>query len=191
MKNNPMLVIPAFALLLSGCVFNPQSVSFSHDLAVPTTALGGGKTIQLSVKDERDDQALGRRGNGAISAAAITTKDDIIQVVRDKFAKGLGQLDFVVSPPNGGDRQLTVELRLLQYGTSQGFWTGGVSTKGTIKILADFGGKKFEKIYHAEEEERVMVVPTAEHNAELLNKILDETVLKAFADDEFRQFLRS
>jgi len=34
------------------------------------------------------------------------------------------------------------------------------------------------------------VVPTAEHNAELLNKILDGTLIKVFADEEFRAFLK-
>jgi hypothetical protein len=59
-----------------------------------------------------------------------------------------------------------------------------------VKVAAKFGEADFEKTFRAEEEERVMIVPTAEHNAELLNKILDQTLIKVFADEEFRGFLR-
>ena len=178
----------AALVLLSGCMFNAQKVTFNHALAIPSADLGGGKEVALTVKDERADTDLGRRGNGMAQAAAITTADDMVQVVRDKFIAGLKSLGFAVGPD--ANRKITVELRLLSYGVSEGFWTGGVETKGAVKILAKNGDATFEKTYRAEEDERIMVVPTADHNAELLNKILDDTLVKVFADDDFRAFLR-
>jgi len=125
-----------------------------------------------------------------MSGAEITTKDDLVQIVRDKFSTGLKQLGFQIAQSDSAPRRVSVELRLLSYGTSQGFFTGGVGTKGAVKAFAECNGKKFEKNYHAEEEERAVVVPTAGHNSELLNKILDQTLLKVFTDEEFREFLR-
>lgn len=184
------LLLSLGTLALTGCAFNPQTVTFNRDLAVPTAALGGGNAISLVVKDERADTALGRRGTGVAQAAAITTKENMDQVVKDKFTVGLQNLGFKVAADAGGPRKLTVELRLLGYSTSQGFWTGGVHTKGAIKVMGRFGDTDFEKTFRAEEEERIMVVPTADKNAELLNKILDQTLIKVFADEEFRAFLK-
>lgn len=181
---------PLVALVVAGCAFNPQQVTFNRGLAVPAAEIGGGRTITLVVKDERANLGLGRRGTGVAQAAAITTKEDMAQVVREKFTVGLQNLGFKVASEGAAERRITVELRLLEYGTSTGFWTGGIHTKGALKIIAKFGDADFEETFRAEEEERVMVVPTAEKNAELLNKILDQTLIKAFADERFRAFLK-
>ena len=175
------------ALFSTGCAFNPQAVNFNHGFSLAASPVGNGKTVSLIVKDERADQALGRRGTAYGAAAAISTTDKLDEVVRDKCMAGLKQLGFQIDPSS--DRKLQVELRLLNYGTSTGFWSGGIETKGAIKVLITYGTDKFEKNYNAEAEERVMVVPTAEHNAELINQILDLTLMKVFANPEFRSFM--
>jgi uncharacterized lipoprotein YajG len=176
------------ALLFSGCAFNPQTVTFNRNLSLAPASIGEGKSVSVTVKDERADTALGRRGTAYGAAASINSADKMDEVIRDKFIAGLKQLGFSVDA--GADRKVLVELRLLSYATSTGFWTGGIDTKGNVKVVVSIGSDKFEKNYRAEAEERVMVVPTAERNAELLNIILDKTLQKVFEDEEFRNFLK-
>jgi uncharacterized lipoprotein YajG len=178
------------ALMSFGCAFNPRQVKFSQGLAVPVAEIGKGTEVGLVVKDERPDLGLGRRGTGVAQAAKISTADSMDQVVAEKFTVGLQNLGFKVTKDAATSRKITVELRFLEHSTSQGFWTGGVHSKGAVKVIAKFGATDFEKNFRGEEEERVMVVPTAEKNAELLNKILDQTLIKVFADEEFRALLR-
>lgn len=79
-------------------------------------------------------------------------------------------------------RSLHIELRLLSYETSVGFWTGGVETRAAMKCIASNGGEKYEKLYREEKERRVLVVPTADTNAAWINETL-AGILKQIFDD--------
>lgn len=178
------------AIALSGCAYNAQTVKLAPEINVQESSVGSGVQVQVSVVDERSSKSLGRRGNAYGAAAEITAEGDITAVVRERVIDGLKRKGFIVvdQAVDGGPR-LEVEIRLLQYGTSQGFWTGGVQIQSTLKAEAEHGGDRFEKIFRSDREERVAVVPTAETNAAWINRALGESLDQMLNDADLVTFL--
>ncbi len=103
--------------------------------------------------------------------------------MQKEIIEGLKKKGFTaVDDTSASSTKLSVEVRLLEYSTSQGFWTGGVNIKGALKAVASKNGKSYEKMYRTDKEERVVVVPTAQTNEKWINDALSE-VLKQLLDD--------
>ena len=83
----------------------------------------------------------------------------------------------------------TLLERLLEYSTSQGFWTGGVHVKGALKAYASRASDNYERVYRSEKEERTVIVPTAESNENLINTALTELLNQVFEDTGLFKFL--
>jgi uncharacterized lipoprotein YajG len=175
------------AALLSGCAFNSQKVSFDPTISNPKTSEGHGVTVAVRVVDERPSKSLGRRGAG-IAVAEITTNADLAVIVQGKISQALQQQGFVVADTSG-DAKLTVEIRLLHYSSSIGFWTAGVQVQAALKAIASKSDKTFEEMYRSDSEERILIVPTAETNAEWINKGLGDVISKLVSDPKLIAFL--
>ena len=194
-RNNIFQGISLFVVLgfLTGCAFNPQSVELAPTISFSADDdIGQGKQVSLEVVDEREKLILGRRASGYGPAAEITTDQNVALIVHDELVKGLQSYNFApIQPDKDFPTSMKVEIRLLEYTTSQGFWSGGVHTRATLKVICKNQAKEYSKIYRAEGEERTFFVPTAEKNSELINKILSEVLLKVLTDNELLQFLAS
>jgi uncharacterized lipoprotein YajG len=178
-----LLVIVAGLVLFSGCAFNPQQANLSPTINIPTSEEGKNVTIAVRVIDERPSKTLGRRGTAYGAAAEITAAQDLATIVNQQVIDGLRKKGFnPVAYDETKDPRLTVEVRLLEYSTSQGFWTGGVHIKGALKAIAQRSGNTYENMYRSEKEERVMVVPTAGANEEWINTVLADVLQQMFAD---------
>jgi uncharacterized lipoprotein len=192
-RNNIFQGISLFVVLgfLTGCAFTPQSVELAPTVSVSADEdIGQGKEVSIEVMDEREKLILGRRGTGHGGAAEITTDQNVALVVRDELVKGLQGYNFVpIQPDKDFPTSMKVEVRLLEYTTSVGFWSGGVHTRATLKVICKNQAKEYRKIYRAEGEERILFVPTAEKNAELINQILSKVLLKVLTDNQLLQFL--
>jgi uncharacterized lipoprotein YajG len=193
MKNmcSPLLLFAA-VLLLGACAFNPQKVTLQPVLTVSGSDVGKARVISLKIVDERPKQVLGHRGTAYGSAAEITTDQDVSEIVRDKVSEGLRANGFdVVSAGANSPLSMKVEIRLIEYSTSTGMWTGGIHTKAALKVVCKNGSRDYENLYRQENEDRIMVVPTAEKNEEFLNKVVAQTLDKIFQDQELMKFLAS
>jgi uncharacterized lipoprotein YajG len=169
---------------LSACAFTPQKAEIQPSLQVYASDIGQGRAVGVLVTDERDTQDLGNRGSALFSKAAkISSDQNLAEVFRRALFDGLKAKGFAPTDiSNSPDRQLKLEIRSLNYSTSTGFWTGGVDTKAAIKAIATNSGTSYENMYRSANEERVVVVPTAEHNTELLNKVVTDVLSKLFED---------
>lgn len=181
----------AIALLASaGCAFNPQTANIKPAVNVLSSNDGKGVTVAIRVVDERPSKSLGRRGTAYGAAAEITAAQDIAAVIQSEITAGLKQKGFnPVDESATADARLAIEVRLLEYSTSTGFWTGGVNIKSTLKGVATKGGKTYEKMYRTDKEERVMVVPTAETNEKWINGALSEVLTQLLDDNGLVMFL--
>lgn len=178
-----LLPIGALALLTTGCAFSPQKVTFAPNPTVTASTVGANISVSVKVEDERDSTAIGHRGTAYGKAASITTEQDIAAVIENTIIAGLRNQGFDARPQTGTtDAALHVELRLIDYDTSTGFWTGGVHIRTTLKARATRGTAIYEQTYRAEREERVTVVPTAETNATWLNQSLDTALTQLLSD---------
>ncbi len=184
-------MLPAVVLfVLSGCAFIEQQATLRPQLTVAEGDVGRGTSIAVRIVDERPDRTLGHRGTAYGKGAKIMTTQDVARVVHDQITDGLKRKRFVpIDYEPGTARALKVEIRLLEYSTSAGFFSGGIHTKATLKAVATNGGKEYENFYRVDNEERIVIVPTAERNEELLNAALSEVLRQLFQDQQLLAFL--
>jgi hypothetical protein len=113
-----------------GCAFVDQKARFDPDVRVPTSNVGAGRRVVIAVVDERPRSLIGRRGAGGSVGGAITTDQDLAELVRGKLAQGLQQYGFAPVSADGAEApKMNVEVRFLEYELAMGFWTGA-STRG-------------------------------------------------------------
>lgn len=178
------------ALTLQGCAFNPQQANLAPSLNIAASTEGKNIPIGIRVIDDRPSKSLGRRSNGMIQAAEITAAQDLAVVVKQQLMDGLRKKGFDPVEFNEKNKtNLTFEIRLLEYSTSQGFFTGGVEVKGAIKAHATHASDNYDHMYRSDEEERVIIVPTAESNEKLINTSLSELLNKILEDTSLIKFL--
>lgn len=177
------------SLLLSGCAFSPQKANLQPVVNIAQGVEGQGISVAVQIVDERPSKSLGRRGTAYGAAAEITAGSDLEVVVRDKVTEGLVAHGFTVNSAGASDARLTVEIRLLEYSTSQGFWTGGVQIQGALKAVARKAGNDYEQMYRSNKEERVAVVPTAKTNEEWINAALGDVLSQLVSDQKLIEFL--
>jgi len=168
-----------------GCALTPQTAVIKPNVELTETNEGHGAIVAVKVVDERPSNTLGHRGGGSLKGAKITTNQNIEGLIREEVMRGLITKGFKpISCDKNNKPNLKVEVRLLEYSTSTGFWTGGVHTNAALKAIADVNGQTYEKIYRVENEKRVVVVPTASENEEYLNKLVSDILTKLFQDEK-------
>lgn len=178
------------ALLLTGCAFAPQKANIAPTVSVMSSSEGNGIGVAVRVTDERASKSLGRRGTAYGAAAEITAAQDVAMIAQNEIIAGLKKKGFAAAESESGARaKLMVEVRLLEYSTSQGFWTGGVHIKGALKAVASKDGKSYEKMYRSEKEERIVVVPTADKNEKWINDALSDVLTQLLDDKGLVMFL--
>jgi uncharacterized lipoprotein len=185
-----LCLVLALSALVQACAFNSQTVKLAPQPVVAATALGQGVELSVEVVDERPSQSLGRRGGGFGPAAEITTDQDVAAVVHAAVVDGVRRHGFAIAAGASAPAHLKVELRLLEYSTSQGFWTGGVQVQAALKATALRNGKSFEQLYRSDNENRVMIVPTAGTNEEWINAGLSDVLGKLLSDTALLEALR-
>lgn len=196
MKVIKYLLMGVFVVSVASCAFKKQEAELNPVVEIATSQIGQGQTVLLKVLDERASKSLGRRGTAYGAAAEITAKEELADIVQQEIAKGLRRKGFTVvdSVSDVATNQLVVEIRTMEYSTSQGFWTGGVHLKGALKGRASKSknsNKNFEQMYRYEREERVAFVPGAKKNERWINEALAETLKKLINDRELLTFLSS
>jgi len=195
-------VLLAIAILIAGaglaaCGHKTQEVVFQPQVKTAPSNAGGGRTVSLSVIDERPEITIGYR-QGAIgrTAGIIRTEQDLPAVVRAAIADGLSRMQFQVVPVGQpADASLKVELRQLEYQSASGVLTKGALARSALKATgvrrpgAEGRAYLFERLYRAENEMQSLLPPTASDNRELLNAILETTIQQLLDDQELIGFL--
>lgn len=195
--NRVRFLLLAMALVVtSGCAFTPQVVEIQPELDISKSNIGNGAAVVVYVVDERDNKELGRRGTGAMKGAAITTEQDMAVVFRDTIIAGLTEKGFVASAGSsaeapGNAALLRIDIRNIEYETSMGFWTGGVHVRGSMKGTASKSGETYDHFYQIDDEKRVVVVPGADSNAQMINATVSAVIQEMFNDVELFEFLKN
>jgi uncharacterized lipoprotein YajG len=154
------------------------------ELRGAASSVGGGRRVLLTAVDERPRSLIGRRGAGGSIGGAITTDQDLADLIRQKMADGLQRSGFAPSAGDGTDPRMNVEVRALEYELAMGFWSGSVNTRAAVKAICRNGDAAYEKLYRAEDKRGAFFIPTASANTRMLNKTLGDVLDKALADRE-------
>ena len=183
-----------FIALATGCAFTPQTVVIEPTVEVPAGNIGEDRNISVYVVDERTTTTLGRRGSGALRGAAITTEQDMAAVFQTLIVENLNAMGFNATAvtqgmTNPGSSLLRVDIRSLEYETSTGFWTGGINTRGSMKATATRDARSYDHLYRVDEEKRVMAVPGADSNTQMINATVSAVLQELFNDVALFRFL--
>ena len=92
MKALPLIIVLA-SFLGTSCALTPQSVALRPKVEVAATSLGRGRTVGVTVVDERPRSIVGYRGVGTMGAT-ITTAGDPPSAVQAALADGLKRHGF-------------------------------------------------------------------------------------------------
>lgn len=177
-------------ILLSGCTFIDQKVKLDPQFNVDESNVGQGKTVGIKVLDEREDSVIGKRSNAMYQGAKITTEQDIVGLFSDMIQDGLKKKGFEPTAyTDGNPASLKVEIRTLEYDTSTGLWTAGNMGKSAVKVIANNGGKEYEKVYRDEQEIRTVWVASQETNSKVINGAVSGVMTEMFDDEELFAFL--
>lgn len=189
-----IVILLVAVVVASGCAYTAQTVVIEPKVEVAASNIGEGHPVAVHVVDERTSTEIGRRGTGMVRGAAITSEQDMAALFSDEIIKGLKAMNFdAVAVPSGsagsGGALLRVDIRTIEYETSTGFWTGGVHVRGAMKATATRGGNTYDQMYRVDDEKRVMVVPGADSNAEMINTTVSAVLQEMFNDAELFRFL--
>jgi uncharacterized lipoprotein YajG len=177
-------------VLLGGCAFTPQQATLNPTLNVTSSEEGKNLSVSIRVIDERPSKSLGRKGSVYGPAAEITLSNDVVAVVHTKLTDAFQKKGFAtMAYSDARDPRLTVEIRLLEYSTSTGFWSGGIHVKSAVKANASRAGHSFEKMYRGEKNEQVIVVPGDDKNEDLINESLSDVLTQVVEDKTLIMFL--
>ena len=177
--------------LISGCVYIDQNLRLTPDADITKENVGHDKKVALRVVDDRDEQLIGNRGYYGFGAK-ITTEQDLEEILYDIIYKGLTQKGFIPVKIDESDTALKVELRVLEYKTAMGLWTGGNIGTAAVKAIVTLpSGKTYEKSYRGQKDVRTLWAATQETNARVVNGALTQVINSMFQDKELLKFLAS
>jgi len=190
MKPLPLLIVVLASFLVTSCALTPQSVTLRPKVEVAATSLGQGRTVGVTVVDERPRSIVGYRGVGTMGAT-ITTAGDPPSAVQAALADGLRRHGFnpvMGQVPEG--RELRVEIRGLDYTLSQAVFGSTLRTESTLKGICVIGSTRpYEGTYRGEYEESIHIVPSDSANEEYLNLVLSRAIQRLFQDTQLIQCL--
>ena len=190
MKPLPLLIVVLASFLVTACALTPQSVTLRPKVEVAATSLGQGRTVGVTVVDERPRSIVGYRGVGTMGAT-ITTAGDPPSAVQAALADGLRRHGFnpvMGQVPEG--RELRVEIRGLDYTLSQAVFGSTLRTESTLKGICVIGSTRpYEGTYRGEYEESIHIVPSDSANEEYLNLVLSRAIQRLFQDTQLIQCL--
>jgi len=182
------LVLPV--LFLTGCAYIDQNLRVTPQVSIAQENIGQGKKVALRVVDDRDEQLIGKRGLQYFPGGKISTDQDLVEVIRDAFIKGLHDKGFELVGENESNLLVKAELRSLAYTTVMGLWTGGNVGTAVVKVIANQpSGKTYERTYRSQKQIRSFFVGSQETNTKVVNQALTDALNKVFEDKELLKFL--
>ena len=185
-----MAFIFAGALLMSSCAYIPQTISLRPNVTGPTNTVGGGRTVAVTVVDDRYSTTLGTRGAPGFGAK-VSLSRDLASVVQAAVIDGLRNQGFdPVGEKSIDGRELRIEIRNLNYIFTPVLFYGVVRTYYSMKAFCVLGDKRlYERVYRGEREENVVAPPGDQSNENSVNETLSTAIEELLNDGQLSKCL--
>lgn len=184
MKFFKMALAASLLLATTGCAFQQQAVRIEPKLEVAASSIGQGKTVRVSVVDERPKSTLGTRGARGVGAE-LTIQGDLTDIVRKSVEDGLKAQGFVPTTGDSEGRELRVEIRNLDYGINVGFWAGTLKVDCALKGICKQGeNRPYEKLHRGEFQESIQVVQGQDANNGYVSTAVSKAINALLADKD-------
>lgn len=174
-------LVSLIALALAGCSITTMEAKIDPKPQIEQSQIGAGRTVAVTVVDERPTQNLGKRSS---IGGTIKMDQNLAVIYQDALMAGLRTKGF--SPVGGeakADSRLKVEIRGLNQVSTTGFWTMGSNIDAAVKAYADAGPSHYEQIYRAGAEHRTIAVSGAKALNAKINAVVNEQLQSLFADN--------
>lgn len=176
-------------LSLSACGYIPEDVAINPNVHHQSSPVGHGKSVGVRVIDARDSHVIGGRPTGYGPAADITVGPSFRDAVEKELNKALRRNRFKPVAYNDAKRQLTVRITNLRYEQRAGFWTAGLQIKGSLEASARAGGRSFDRVYRAQNDQRIVVTPGSKDDARYVNTVVSKLINKLINDRDLMRAL--
>lgn len=176
--------------IVSGCTFTSQAVQVTPELKLNNAMKGTGKTVKITVVDERSSKSLGQRGASNIGAD-LTIQGELANIVDSTIKTGLEKQGFSNSNNAvGKSAKLKVVIRNLDYKVITGFWSGTIRSECGVKaVCKSSSGNEYEKLYNGLFEKGAIVVANEEENNKYVSAAVSDAINKLLNDKDLGQCL--
>lgn len=177
---------------LASCGFIPHDVTIEPDLPVEESNIGKDKTMLVNVQDARPKQIIGYRTYMKTGNITLDKEQDLTKTIKTSIEKGFSTLGFTILQKGKPDRDLFVDISLIEYESTYGFFTVGSYSRGTFQVECKTpSGQTFKNIYRVEDERRLLFISLASSNEKWINEAVSEALMRMFNDNDFLDFLEN
>lgn len=182
------LVAAALAALLSACAQTGQQITLAPHDDYAKSQIGQGRPVRVEVHDMRSDKTLGVLKNKDEPPAYIKPRHSVENVLKLELADALEANGF--KPEFGAaERPRVLELQVLNLHHSVAAAVPRKSvTEVKLKLVAHHKGQSLAKEASTTHNDRFLHRPSAEENAQLINRTLSQTLSRLLTPD-MMQFL--
>jgi uncharacterized lipoprotein len=174
--------------LLSGCALSPQVIDIYPQAHVSGPAYGQGRQISVAVNDQRPSQTLGSRGGVYGNTSTITINNNLAEAVQMTAEHALKQLGFNGNS-SANPAQMSITIETLTYDTRQKNLIYYVDLAAVVRVTTTIDGSVHEGSYKTQGNHQFGQAPTADKNASIINKLLSDTIDRAFSDPNLARFM--
>lgn len=175
---------------LGGCAISPQSIQLNPSVTVPQSNMGQGRSINLTVVDQRKVKALGSRGGIYARTALVTIDGGPEEPIRQELAGALSGYGFNVINAVNADINLNIDIETLGYESVGNTFPKQVKNNILLKATCTKNGSEFSSRYAANKVEELLVEPTAGQNERMINSLVSRGLSALMTDQRLLDFLR-
>jgi uncharacterized lipoprotein YajG len=190
--NKKICVIGLFLIMLSGCAYMPHDVTIDPKLPVESRDIGHNKTLKVSVVDGRPREIIGHRSYMRTGKISLAKKQELANDIKIAIEKGFNTYGFTIVQSGTVDRFVDVNIRLIEFESTYGFFTLGSFSRGSFEVTCTVpSGKQFKNTYRVEHEHRTVFGTFASKNSEWINQAVSDALMRMFDDHDFLTFLEN
>lgn len=175
-------------VMLGGCAFSPQQVTINPRISMDGEQYGGGRSVSVTAEDERADKTLGSRGGVYKDTSVITIDNDMPQAIVNAVKAKLATQGFNVNAQDS-NADLAVVVEELRYAIPEQSVVKKVDLNCVIRVDIRAGSEHFTGRFRTTAGQEMLFNPDMKRNQEMINKVLSDTLARAFSDAKLKAFL--
>lgn len=184
-------MVPALFMslaILGGCALSPQVVNIAPQASVSGPAYGQGRGVNVEVINKLPSKTLGSRGGVYSETSTITINNDLAAAVKLTAEHALQQLGFS-NTSSATPADITISIETLTYDSHVKSLIYHVNVEAALKVTTVINGSVHEGNYRTEGAHQFTQAPDEEKNAKVINKLLSDTMDRAFSDPNLAKFM--
>lgn len=184
------VLLGGLALVLSGCVLAPQTISLSEQVEVQghTSEQRDALVRVIDNRQDVEEHTLGHRGGRAPDLSPVSAEKPLSRTLTVRLQDSLTALGF--GAESGLEPvKVQLEIETFSYHCNESVIVNecGMEMRFLVTVIND--GRTFKKPYGIKEVRSLAASPVAEYNEQWVNEVLDKVWLYMFDDEELKEAL--